>query len=603
MAGLILAGFFIGQAGAKAGEADSVVYSEINLNHPEKTAAITLSVPKKVSEIYHWKPGRRMTLRAVVERAGGKKEFIRDTRSQSAWQVVLDARAEATLAILPDKNNFSGEVTGVAEGKSLKDPEAPVLVLVKTLEYEFADGAKIKVHFTDQILDGEKETAVLARETLDAAVAAYQTIAQFNGFNTPGYAFADPDRAYAYDPDKTIDIYLGSPSEARAFHGFSGAAFRDAPCFDTVKLGEHIYQAAILLPANYRVFIKNWEALNPSALGARSVEVDLRGTLIHEMLHTILFYYNKNLNKEENAAGRSENGAARKVDWYVEGLARYFETFAGARHDFFSQGFKQTLVDKIRFSRGGSNFFMRYPDQAFVDLRYENALFWRFMDYRYGMGAIEKLSRDFRGGDREDFKRALEKVTGVSFNELLGRFAMSILLKDFGLKEDEIYLKDIGRTRLVCKTDGFYLKDGYGEEKFLGQTCSTDWIGEWGQARARQGEPPAAGDNTPCADVAGWATDFYEVEVKETSGLPWIGVRHLEGGRGLDARVVLVSKGGSFLIKNILGIRPGALQGFSLQKFLEAQGLTAADLEKVYILVTNTDAKTSSDYEILAHFP
>ena len=51
----------------------------------------------------------------------------------------------------------------------------------------------------------------LPRQTLDAAVNAYQTITQFEGFSTPGYSFASPDYAYAHDPDKTIDVYLGNP--------------------------------------------------------------------------------------------------------------------------------------------------------------------------------------------------------------------------------------------------------------------------------------------------------------------------------------------------------------------------------------------------------
>ncbi len=410
------------------------------------------------------------------------------------------------------------------------------------------------MHFTDQLLEEGGQGARFPQQVLDAAVSGYRTITQSSGFNSEGYSFAHADKKYVYDPDKTIDIYLGNPAESNSFpyHGFTAEAFRNSPCFDTLKISQTAYHAVILLPINYGNFIKGWERLNPSPLGPRNIQVDLGGTLIHEMLHAVLFYYNRNLNKETGESG--------KVDWYVEGLARYFETFAGARHDFYSMGFKQILPDKVRFSRGGSNFLMRYPNQAFTDLRYENALFWRFMDTRYGMPAIERLSREYREYNAENFKATLEKVTGQSFTELLKNFSKAILLKDFELKGDSIYLKDVARTRLAYRRGQFYLKDGFGSEKKLGSVCETDWIGEWDGQRARLGETAVAGDSTDTSDVSGWSTDFYEIEFDKTP--PDLKVCQSQSDPPLAVQIL-----------------PGPD-------------------EKIYVLVTNPDPKKVIDYTL-----
>ncbi len=471
----------------------------------------------------------------------------------------------------------------------------------KSYEYRFMDGVKIKVHFNEQTLKRSGESNRFAKEVLDAAVQAYQTITQFQGFSAVGYSFAFPDKKYAFDSDRTIDIYLGDPSgeDLVLNHGLNRLSFKDAPCFDTLRLSDTEYKAVILLPSNYREFIKNWERINPSSLGTRNVDVDLRGTMTHEMLHVALFYYNKNLNRESGNEVSAAVKARTRVDWYVEGLARYFETFAGARHDFFSQGFKQTLPDKIRFSRGGSNYFMRYPDQAFTDLRYENALFWRFIDYRYGMPAIEHLSRGFRNHADRGFEAVLAEATQTPFNELLKTFAMAILLKDFGLKNDEIYLKEIAKTQLVYQNKNLYLVDGFGNQKSLGKVCMTDWIGKWENASAKFGEPAAAGDNTEKADISGWATDFVQIDMDPSKpSLPVLGITHKNEGLPLAVQVVAVAKGGSLLTKDLGKIGQTTTSPLDLKQWIGEEGLAAHDIEKIFLLITNTDPHLTADYEI-----
>lgn len=467
----------------------------------------------------------------------------------------------------------------------------------KSVEYRFPDGVTLKVHYEETVLAAYAAPENFPSQVLDAAVSAYQTLTQFEGFNTPGYSFAQPDRAYAYDPDKTIDIYLGSPAGDSAFDalGARNQMFKDSPCFDTLPMGNGAYQAVVLLPANYREFIKNWEKINPSPMGRRNLEVDLRGTLIHEMLHVIIFYYNKNLNKAQG-----NEASAKDLDWYVEGLARYFETFAGARHDFFSQGFKQRLPDKIRFSRGGSNYFMRYPDQPFTQLRYENALFWRYMDHRFGMESIEALSRHFRTG-RFDPKAALESVTGQPFDELLKDFAFSTLEKEFGLKEDAVYLNEIARTRLRYRDGAFALLDGEDRERTLGARVTTDWIGRWEDQKAQHGSASIAGDSTDEADVSGWATDFIRLELDARGPrLPRLRLHHEGDGRPLEVQVLCVSKGGAVLRRSWPMVLSHRFIQMDLDGFVHAHGLDAADIDHLMILITNTDPSRKAFYSLEA---
>ncbi len=582
-----------------------------NLSFPEESQDLKIIITSLRSKSYGWAPGQKVRLSAFVEHANGQKQFLRDRQGKALWELLLDSRGQGLMRVSVDEKSFTGKLVILANGKELYEPvtdssQPAGRWTEKIYEYRFNDGARLKVHYTDQGLETFDAAPDLASQVLDAAVMAYQTITEFEGFNTLGYSFASPNKKYAYDPDKTIDIYLGQPTGENGYEGLGARnrMFRDAPCFDTIQLSDTQYQAVILLPANYREFIKNWEKINPSSLGKRNIHVDLRGTLIHEMLHVVLFYYNKNLNKSshEHAPGLSEantfENTARDLDWYVEGLARYFETFAGARHDFYSQGFKQTFADKIRFSRGGSNYFMRYPDQTFVGLRYENAIFWRFMDYRYGMGAIEMLSRNFRK-EGANFKEALEQVTGQPFNELLQKFSLAVLLKDFGLKEDEMYLNEIAKTQLRYRQGAFYLLDGRGHEKFLGKRCATDWIGAWEGMSAVFGNPSVAGDNTEESDVSSWATDFYEIKLDvAVPELPQLKLSHHGMGSPLYLQVACFSKGGSMIHAAVPGVASQHSYVLDLKALISQNALEARDIDKIYLLVTNSDARRTAPYDL-----
>ncbi|HXV19280.1 MAG TPA: hypothetical protein VD883_04295, partial [Candidatus Omnitrophota bacterium] len=441
------------------------------------------------------------------------------------------------------------------------DPSKISLPREKVITYSFADGVTIAVHYSEALLRRSGKDARFAKEVLDAAVYSYQTLTDFMGFNEKGYSFAYPDKRYAYDPDRTLDIYLGNSK-----------AFRDAPCFDTRQVSERGFEAMILLPSDYATFIRNWEKVSPSELGPRRVEVDLKGTLAHEMMHAILFYCHKNL----EAAASPGLG---RTDWYVEGLARYAETFVGAKHDFYSQGFRQTLPGKIRFSRGGANFFMRYPDQGFLRLRYENALFWKYFEGRYGMRGITQFSRYLRGAQISEVPAAFRRATSSNFDDFLEQYAFALLSKDLGLREESAHLSDVAQTRIHYKKGRLYLVDGTGARVLLGKTCRTDWVGQWSEFSSRHGEGSAAGDNTPESDVSGWSTDYYNIswESSEASVLPDIRVAN-EGGRGdLSIRLAALTRGGTWLKSSPVRIPISQSAKLSVQDLLRENGLRQKD--------------------------
>jgi hypothetical protein len=523
-------------------------------------------------------------------------------RRPFAFFIIVAIAASCSLAA--DHVSF-----GVAhEMPFIRYPDEPrKSVAHRTKDYQFMDGAVIRVHYEIRNSTDDRSDELFAAEVLNAAVSAYQTISHFQGFSTSGYSFTRPDKKYAFDPDGVIDIYLGSVSESgRPQSTFHQTAFKDAPCFDTVKGGGHAYDAIILLPADYSGFIKNWEALNRSPLGTRNVDVDLRGTLMHEMLHVILFYYNRNLRKEEGSLVPDGSGPKltvnRRADWYVEGLARYFEIFAGARHDFFSRGFREALPDKVRFSRGGSNFFMRYPDQRFIDLRYENALFWRYIHMRWGMEAIEKLSREFRHVRAPHFRRFIEKMTGLDFERFLKEFAVAILMKDFGLKNDTKYLEEVARTQLFYEDGSFWLTDSYGGRRLLGARCQTDWIGRWSDLDARLDEPSVAGDPTLAADVSGWATDYYEISPDTTRPeLPAkLEIHHMGKGTALLVQLIIVTKGGSQVIIDGGRVASGRARDYRIIDDIAAQNLTINDIDRIFLILTNSDFERPAPYALVA---
>ena len=216
---------------------------------------------------------------------------------------------------------------------------------------------------------------------------------------------------------------------------------------------------------------------------------------------------------------------------------------------------------------------------------------------RFGMPAIEELSRNLRGRGA-DFKKVLEEVTGEDFNVLLSQYASAVLLGDFNLKEDSVYLNAIATTQLWLEKGEFYLRDGYDSKRLLGEVCRTDWIGRWENVRTAFGEAPAAGDSTEASDVSAWATDYVEIRFADESRIPELYLRHAGNGLPVSLQIFAFTKGGSVLRIQPLTVMRGSEVKLGLPAWLGDRGLNLSDIDRLVVAVTNTDPKESASYEL-----
>ena len=173
-------------------------------------------------------------------------------------------------------------------------------------------------------------------------------------------------------------------------------------------------------------------------------------------------------------------------------------------------------------------------------------------------------------------------------------------LKDFGLKTEGKFLKGIACTQLTVRGGNFYLKDGFDQEIFLGKSCNVDWIGRWGNASSRFGQGQAAGDNTQKADVSGWATDYFKINLDPNEKkYPSLGIYYNAQSPSLETQLIAMTHGGSILKMDMGGIKPSSQKLLNIQRWLKKQNLTAQDIEKSYLLVTNLNPTGIIDYEII----
>ena len=396
-------------------------YIEINLTSVDKIQPVNIYISKELSQRFQFLPGKKLTLQVYVQSLDGERHFIKDSQGREKWEIILDDQGRGSLTFLPAKANFTGRLAVLANQKVICDPGllnfdcAPTLEYVR--EYRFKDNAGLKVHFTSQILEEAGAGRDFPQMVLEAAARAYQKIVNELGFNRKGYSFALADETYAYDEDKTIDIYIGSCSalDKFYFHSLDQQDFRKAPFYEVRYQGRYRYSAIIAVPADYRAYLKG-----ASRQFGYGEDIDLvshlNGAMMHEMLHIITFYYNKNL--VSSCRLNLSNNSHQGTDWYVEGLARYSEIIAGFKDNFYS-------ASKDFYQK--ADIFMSQPEERFSELGYDFAIFWKYFHSRFGIDAIEELS--YRLRSVQDNKQAAEiigQVTGVSFSEILKDFAESV---------------------------------------------------------------------------------------------------------------------------------------------------------------------------------
>ena len=392
-------------------------YIEINLTSVDKIQPVNIYISKELSQKFQFLPGQKLTLQLYVQSSGGERHFIKDSRGREKWEIILDDQSRGSLTFLPAKANFTGRLAVLANQKVICDPGlltfgcAPTLEHVR--EYRFKDDAKIKVHFTSQILEEQGSDNEFPEKVLNAAVKAYQKIVNELGFDREGYSFALADETYAYDEDKTIDIYIGSRGalDKFYFHSLNQQDFSKAPFYEVRYRGRYRYSAIIAVPADYRAYLEM-----ASRQFGYTEDVDLvshlNGAMMHEMLHIITFYYNKNL--VSSCRLNLSNNRYQGTDWYVEGLARYSEIIAGFNDNFYS-------ASKDFYQK--ADIFISRPEERFSELGYDFAVFWKYFHSRFGIEAIEELSYRLRSvQDNEQAAGIIGQVTGVSFSEILKDF-------------------------------------------------------------------------------------------------------------------------------------------------------------------------------------
>ncbi len=269
------------------------------------------------------------------------------------------------------------------------------------LQARMEDGVVFKVH----IEGGPEEEYAYAREVLQAACAAYKEIVFKQGFNRPGYSFAHPARAFAYGRDRTINIYIADVESPYALMQPNGS-------FE--------YKAKIFVPADYRGYQQRYKIEHP--------QLELKASLTHELLHTITYSYNRNM--ETTSHGKVSLTSAR-WDWYTEGLARYFEKLAGYQEEFLSSGFRKKCGENIMVFKGGVNYFLKYPDKPLSERKYDFALFWQYLHQNYGMDKIEEISCKFREIDpalctNYEAMQIIARTLGTPLKNLLRNFSLYV---------------------------------------------------------------------------------------------------------------------------------------------------------------------------------
>ena len=329
-----------------------------------------------------------------------------------------------TLLFLNPYNAEAAEVGELTEGYGQGH--------IRMLERRLDDGVGFRVYYDPRENAGPDSRQLdYAESVMEYASEAYQDIVYTQGFNSPGFTFANPDKSYCYDTDKTIDIYIGYPGDdAAGTAAVAAEDFQDAPCFDIVEKGEGAYEAMILLPADYRSYLlKDGQP----AVSDGKVSERLRGTLYHEILHIITYSYNRNIPAwYESRPGVS---TPQGGDWYVEGLARYFETLAGSYDKFASKGYEKRSGNKTVISQDGANYLMGHPGRGLSQARYDYSLFWAYLHKKYGIAKIEEFSRKLRFIGNEPMNERLPGIIEATFGErlqdIIQGFGIAIYFKYF----------------------------------------------------------------------------------------------------------------------------------------------------------------------------
>ena len=289
------------------------------------------------------------------------------------------------------------------------------------------DGTLFKVHLQKNA--GEQGHSY-AREVLDAACAAYKEIVFKQGFNRPGYTFIQPTELFAYDSDKSIDIYIANVNSPFALLRPQGGLE---------------YKAEIYLPADCKAYQKRYNIKHP--------KLELKASVAHELLHIIIYSYNRNM---QTLSQGKFSLTSQRWDWYTEGLARYFESLAGYNDEYLSSGFRKECGRVVTVYKGGVNYFLEYPDKPLNERKYDFALFWRYLHENYGMDKIEEISSKFRQIDpqscsNQEAMQMLARTLDTPLGSLLRNFSLYVYKASSVPASSEEGLEPVDISRLSCQ--------------------------------------------------------------------------------------------------------------------------------------------------------
>lgn len=569
IAAVVVAASIITQAGAAPG---------LDQDHPVRVSVAPISV--SLSQTPNLSSKSRIELQSMDPK--GRFYNVTDLHGQGQWSIET-LRDGRILQIIPSPDTYAGPLRLKVDGRVVSRygemlPSSQGLVLQKVLSDRMNDGTILKVYYTDFSIE-QIEDRSYPHRVLTLMKASYESLGR--ALRLAEHPDAKP---------RVIEAYIGDAEEGGLlpFGGFTLEDFRRAPLF-MIRTDERTGQKipALLLPANYKKFLEFWDRINRvPGQNAYTPDQYLATSIMHEMTHAVVHGFNENLGSTEHEI--------RGGDWYTEGLARYFECKIGSDAGFASEGFRQVVDGKVQFSRGGANYYLRYPDETFFTMRYENALFWMYLEKRFGSDAIVQITRELRSLPHDasfaEYAELLAGVTGEPFGGLLNDYFNWVYRGDYSLHKEGAKLLPVAATQSVWSEGHFFVYNTKGAlVELTGANLRSDWVAGWGSDSAEKMSQSVAGDWTREADIKPLAFDAHKILISAPGGKD----RTLRVENTSEASVLRVT----VYLESFSGVRTvtsDAVNGGGAEFLI-------ADHEKVSragVVIANLDAERPAAYQI-----
>lgn len=527
-------------------------------------------------------PGSRIEVQSLDPK--GNWHPVRDLHGQGQWSIEALSNGRM-LQIAPSPSSYAGPLQVKVDGQVVSRygelvPSSSDLVLEKVLTARASDGTALKVHFTDFTLE-KSEDRTYPHRILTHMTQAYEAL------NRELKLGQNPTAR-----SRSIEAYIGDaePGGILPFGGFGLADFKRAPLF-MIRTDEvtGVKTPVLLLPANYKKFLNFWNQINrvPRNPAGRTYTEDqyLATSVMHEMTHAVIHGFNENLGSTEHEA--------RGGDWYTEGLARYFECKAGSDAGFASEGFRKIADGQVQFSRGGANYYLRYPDENFFSLRYENSLFWMYFEKSFGADGIVRISRELKdlgyAAAAADYARVLSEAAGKPFEDLLNDYFNWVYRGDYRKYTEGARLLGVAAAQSIWSNGQFYTYWADGGLAESGPALQNDWVASWGSAAATRTTDNVAGDWTREADIRPLAFDAHRIVLSAgPTETRTVVVRNTGASQNLRATVYLESRTG--IRTESVAIAAGASGRFSTEAHER--------VTRVGVMLANLDLDLPAAYQI-----